>query len=144
MKEADYQIINEAIKRFSEYYPDGNDWGDAMYEYYNRDYEQCQLVLKFLRDNDILVPWGNAGGNRLMLSNIGINIMNQFNGDIIKYLEHKKTMKRKAEAKHELEMKVHRSTLKSHIVQNRGTLINIIIGVINVICAIINVWIVLS
>lgn len=136
MIEADYQIINEAIKRFSEYYPDGDDWGDAMYEFHNRDYEQCQFALNFLRDNGILVPWGNAEGNRLMLSNVGINIRKQFNGDIIKYLEHKETMKRKAQAEHELEMKVHRSTLKSHIVQNWG-------AVISVLCALLNIGLVL-
>lgn len=136
MIEVNYQIVNEAIKRFSEYYPDGDDWGDAMYEYHNRDYEQCQLVLKFLRDNGILIPWGNAGGNRLILSNIGINIMNQFDGDITKYLEYKKAMKQKAQAEHELEMKVHRSTLKSHVVQNWG-------ATISVLCALLNIGIVL-
>lgn len=143
MKGVDYSIINEAIMRYSEWYPDGNDWGDAMFEYHNGDYEQSQCALKYLRENDILIPWGNAGGNRLMLSSIGIDILEQFNGDIIKYLEHKETMKRKAEAEHELEMNVRRSTLKSHIVQKRATLVNVIIGIINVICAIINVWIAL-
>ena len=48
MVEINYQIVNEGIKRFSKYYPDGNDWGDAMYEYHNGDYEQSQLALQFL------------------------------------------------------------------------------------------------
>lgn len=143
MVEINYQIVNEGIKRFSEYYPDGNDWGDAMYEYHNGDYEHSQLALQFLTENGILVPEGNTESDRLMLSNIGINIIKQFDGNIIKYLEYQNAIKRKAESEHELEIKVHRSTLKSHIVQNWGTFINIIIGIINVVCAIINIWVVL-
>lgn len=138
MVEINYQIVNEGIKRFSKYYPDGNDWGDAMYEYHNGDYEQSQLALQFLTENGILVPEGNAENDRLMLSNIGINIMKQFDGNIIKYLEHKKQMKRKVEIEHELEIKVQRSTLKTNRIQMWATYINIIIGIINATALIVN------
>lgn len=35
MIEVNYQIVNEAIKRFCENYPDGGDWGDMMHDYHN-------------------------------------------------------------------------------------------------------------
>lgn len=136
MTEISHQIANEAIKRYKEYYPEGNDWGDAMYEYHNMDYEQSQNVLEYLTSNGILVPWKNT--DKLMLSSIGIDIMERFDGDIIKYLEHKKAMKRKAEAEHELEMNVHRSTLRSNRIQFWATIVNIIIGIVNIVCAILN------
>ncbi len=135
--EVNYQMVNTAIKRFSEYYPDGNDWGDAMYQEHNCNYEESQLVLGYLMDNGILVPW-RSGSDRLILSNIGINIVNQFDGDIISYLEHKKQMKRKVEIEHELEIKVQRSTLKNNRIQMWATYINIIIGIINAIALIVN------
>lgn len=109
-----------------------------MYEYHNGDYEQSQLALQFLTENGILVPEGNAENDRLMLSNIGINIMKQFDGNIIKYLEYKKQMKRKVEIEHELEIKVQRSTLKTNRIQMWATYINIIIGIINAIALIVN------
>lgn len=136
MNKIDFSVVNEAIRRFYDFYPDGGNWGDTMFDFHNKDYIQSQLALQFLMENKILQPWGDA--DLVILSPIGKQIVEQFDGDVIKYLEYEKERERKAEAEHKLEMDVHRSTLKSNRIQFWATIVNIIVGIVNIVCAILN------
>jgi len=131
MIEVNYQIVNEAIQRFCENYPDGGDWGDMMYDYHNTKYEENQLARKFLCDNGILIPWGNDG--MLILSNEGVRIIQQFEGKIELYLKYKEGMRKKEQAEHELKIEAHRSNIRFNKWQKVATTICIICTIINLV-----------
>lgn len=83
----DYDNVDKVINRFYSYLPHGNEYSDSVYDF-KFEYNEQQSILKFLKEQSILIAWGDHG--KLIISPKGEEIATV---GIEKYLEHEKEVK---------------------------------------------------
>jgi len=67
-----YQNVDKVISDFYRYLPHGNNYHDSD-AVYKLEYMEKEEILKFLKDEQILVNWGDSG--KLIISKKGIEIV---------------------------------------------------------------------
>ena len=88
-----YQNVDKVIAAFYRYLPHGNNYHDSD-EVYKLEYREKDEILKFLKDEQILVIWGDSG--KLILSKKGIEIVEIYKG-IEEFLDSERQSTREAQ-----------------------------------------------
>lgn len=143
MEKANYQLVNGTIKNLYALLPHGSNFEYVTpKELKDDDDNQYYAIEKFITDQKLVEDWGTSG--KIILTKTGVDIVEQYECNVERYLEYKKELERKANEEHELQMEALRSNIKFNKKQTKFAWINMCYLIANVILTIISIYVMMT